>query len=363
MMFLAGSGDVCPTGRGFLRAEADFELLGAVAKAVTDIFAGHRAEIPQSCGMLDMEEATGYLAADCLGRVLIDVEARGVGKRANYRLGACAEKIEKAEGSAKKRISKVRAKASDAQLEARLAVIETEKASAISEVYDATYDLKLPDRRSKVVVKEVKPEPVVDPVAALAQAAEMAVAEHAAAALGLSEILRETAKTKKQTLKELQASERPPAPNATTGAFVAWTEERQYGMDLMREVLKIEKNAKSVVHELELDAMAATCEARRAALDAQIASAVAEAEAEKDTRTMELELERLASEVRMEALDARIAASQAATRATLRDSRPVAQLLRPDWSESVLFEHPHETRARLEADAERVWGTGWQERT
>ena len=50
LMFLTGSGDVCPTGRGWLRAEADFELLGAVEKAVTDIFAGHRAEIQQSCG-------------------------------------------------------------------------------------------------------------------------------------------------------------------------------------------------------------------------------------------------------------------------------------------------------------------------
>jgi len=193
-------------------AEATFELLKTCTKAVNDLFGARRADIHESCGALDREEALGYLVADCLGRELIDTEARAVGKRANYRMSACKTEVEKAEASAKKRTSRVRGKVTnEVVIEARLATIEEEKASAIAAVYDATYDLKLPDPRSKVVVKEVTP-PVVDPLAELTEAARVAEEDLTEAEDELPVLRRMVEKSSASTKKQLAALKKPVPP-------------------------------------------------------------------------------------------------------------------------------------------------------
>ena len=71
------------------------------------------------------------------------------------------------------------------------------------------------------------------------------------------------------------------------------------------------------------------------------------------------EEERLEDARRREAREQRFAAKEAKSREKLAAIEwRIAWLARP----SVLCETPAETRARLEADAERVWGSNWRDK-
>jgi hypothetical protein len=369
IMFLSGSGDVFPTSRGWTSAEATFELLETCTKAVNDLFGARRADIHESCGALDREEALGYLVADCLGRELIDTEARAVGKRANYRMSACKTEVEKAEASAKKRTSRVRGKVTnEVVLEARLATIEEEKASAIAAVYDATYDLKLPDPKSKVVVKEVEPPAVVDPevarLALLMEAAREATGALDAAKLDLPDLMREITKTKNATLKELKALNPPVKPKDIPNseamekyfdACDVWKISSRGGIDLLKQLQKMERDLRLEILELELDAADAELEASRAQRAAEERAARAAYQMREDADAAE----KAESQRRVAAAMDRCRASDANAAAI---ERMIVWARAWDARPSVLCETPAETRARLEADAERVWGSNWRDK-
>ena len=294
-----------------MSTEITFELLELCVAAVNDLSNDRRADIQQSSAdTLDREEAFGYLVADCLGRELIDTEARAVGKRANYRMSACKTEVEKAEASAKKRTSRVRGKVTnEVVLEARLATIEEEKASAIAAVYDATYDLKLPNpKRSKVVVKEVTP-PVVDPLAELTEAARVAEEDLTEAEDELPVLRRMVEKSFESTKKQLAALIKPVPPKnwldkvaveAYQNRVDEWKGEYEGAIDLMKTGQQMYSDLKGEIGQLTVAALAAQLDLTIATRAAQLASVQHDAKAAQ-AEARALEEERLEDARRREA--------------------------------------------------------------
>ena len=137
-----------------------------------------------------------------------------------------------------------------------------------------------------------------------------------------------------------------------------WKGEYEGAIDLMKTGQQMYSDLKGEIGQLTVAALAAQLDLTIATRAAQLASVQHDAKAAQ-AEARALEEERLEDARRREARKQRFAAKEAESREKLAAIEwRIAWLARP----SVLCETPAETRARLEADAERVWGSNWRDR-
>jgi hypothetical protein len=371
-MFVDRRSDVSGSGLDAFAGEATYALVLHAQQAVHELWEQRRADI---CGsparpdlQLDKEEGLGYLLGDVLRGELLPDEARAIGKRAGKLATKAKGELESAKSKAKAKRSKVRAAAAKdaalaAGLDAAIGTIDAAASSARDAILAAVCDLGLPPANT-VVRERAAPKPpatdVLSRLRAVVEKADAAVARaEADAAAAKRRAERVAAQLDKLHTKRLLQSK-------------SWhLSEEGYQVHLQETAETDAEYAQVRARSAELrcasvNAEFAAWDARDAAKDAR--EAVADEEA---ARSQQAACERAARErkaewdaewgAKFEELRREREADMAA--AAERDARlaelksQLAALHCEPLQEQVRWEMPAETRDRLHAGAELVWGS------
>ena len=373
--FLDGLGVPKRSGKpAALENPTDLTLLVVkVAKTtVHDMHVASSTEVKESWGeMLDEMEALAYLVGDHIGRMLVAEEARPIGRELERQLKAAKGEVEKLRGNAAARRSKARKaaekdEAKAAGLDERLAGIDEELAASRAAVYARKVKaVPWPAMQSVIAdVVERKPRAAVDQLARLRADAERAEAA-AARADADAVAARRRVERANGPLVKLQALRAADASACETDEE-AWQQLLQNRALLDEEYeqrsVKVEE-LQSAWRTAELAASNARDSATAAREEVAAEAAVRACREAQATRASELRGQWEAERAQLVAQKAAWAEEDAAELAALEAervamrARHAAERAEILSRESLHWESPAETRARLHMGAKHVWGS------
>ena len=350
LMFTSGEGVVEPSGEPPVAASNN-ELLLFASLAIHTLFEQRRADVERGCGSLNKEIALGFLVADALGCSISVDQAREIGKRAGKQVSSVKSKIEKLKDRARGKRSAARKSAQkepalEATLVLRIAEIDAELDAARSKLLKQPYDVGLPGDDEEMNEPACE---VASPMQMLAKAKAASLV--ADAAIEPAELALAAARRK--AMKAMDGTERAAELLKSAGIMCSDAQyKRLLGLLNEREALQVE--------------LIAEAEAAERVRDLTVEKAVL------------LRTELLATQRAFEEIKSARDSADAAVRQLERNERALssAQKIARGLQEIVdgkqctitaLEEAIHalevrDSRKRLEADAERVWGAGWRDR-
>ena len=349
-MFTTGECVVQASGKPPVGAATN-SLMYFASQAIHTLFEQRRTDVQRGCGSLNKEVALGFLVADALGRRLLsDEQAREVGKRAGKQVATLKARIERIKERARgKRSAARKAAKKDASLEARLVVrvaeIDTEAATAHSELLEQPYNVGLPDE--DVEMKEsscdASPEAMLAKAKAALIVAEAAV-QPAEAALAVA---------RRKAMRAMDGLENTLSMLKSDGATCSDARYKQ----LKALVDEYERLQADFISEAE------AAEGVRDATYERVGLLYAELRATERALAESFAERERADEFRRQLENNECALARAQKIAGgLQEIVEGKQGTIDALERAIHALEIRDTRNRLEADAESVWGAGWRGR-
>ena len=360
-MFLGGVGAPRLSDSIVLVKSVDYLAIGIVkvAKSVVhNMNVASNPEVRKSWGEpLDEMEALAYLIGDAVGRMLVDTEARAIGRELERQLKAAKEESEKLRGNAAARRSKARKAAErdaakEAGLAARLAAIDEDLAASRVALWARPLKkIAWPPKRSVIVPG---PAPVHWRTKARAKAEESdeelpetgedaeELAAQASLAAQAAEAAAEAALLKTQ--RSMKKLSRIPGSDRSDAEWIKYLTLARTPAEMQRRDAEYDRYEEAMrqVRVLATQGELAVAQAQAARKKADQLAGYAET-----MQALEAKFQLVGVRKAQQWSDARI------RWLTLANGLTKACLSQLERSE---------TRTRLYTDAERIWGPGWQSR-